>query len=189
MQNWRRAEPLDAITRIEAREGHLFEYVPGRTVATDLIVTPGLRARLLAPFMRGNSVVCTLSALWVHTGYWPPDCLPTLTIAHPNQSAYPVRLRTRIGARYRTAIGGVPVTTPERTAIDLLRYEELSLAVTGVLYLLRAGLRLDALKHCAHLVLRGYRYESARAFIAALPDYLRRREAAAQATSRDLNPR
>ena len=95
----------------------------------DLVETPALRAASLAPLVEGmrGAAFAGMSAAWIHgAGDAPPEL-------HELQSATGRRLRAPTTRRMLvhdpvldTAdvinLGGVAVTTPERTLIDLLRW-------------------------------------------------------------------
>lgn len=99
-------------------------YVPA-----DLVETPALRAASLAPLIETirGAAFAGMSAAWIHgAGDTPPD-------VHELQSATGRRLRAPASRRLIVHdpvleaidlqhLGGVAVTTPERTLIDLIRW-------------------------------------------------------------------
>jgi len=95
----------------------------------DLVETPALRAASLAPLMEGmrDAAFAGMSAAWIHgAGDAPPEL-------HELQSATERRLRAPATRRLLVHdpvldpvdvqhLGGIAVTMPERTLIDLLRW-------------------------------------------------------------------
>lgn len=95
----------------------------------DLVETPALRAASLAPLIETirGAAFAGMSAAWIHgAGDAPPE-------VHEVQSATGRRLRAPANRRLIVHdpvldpvdlqdLGGVAVTTPERTLIDLLRW-------------------------------------------------------------------
>lgn len=128
--------------------------------------------------LRGDHVIAGSSAAWVHLGGRPPSRIFLVTLARPEHLA---------GVRMRQAplpladvevIGGCPVTAPERTALDLLRFAEddpsadpaglvLELVRTGHARAAAIDERLDALERRPHLRRARQRWARIRA---ALPE-------------------
>ena len=109
-------------------DGDVVELGEGYAPA-DLVETAALRAASLAPLIGAitGAAFAGMSAAWIHgAGDAPPE-------VHEVQSATGRRLRAPAGRRLIVHdpvletidlqhLGGVPVTTPERTLIDLLRW-------------------------------------------------------------------
>ncbi|NNU28706.1 hypothetical protein [Isoptericola sediminis] len=106
-------------------------------------VDAALRASVLAPEVPAGAVVTARTAVWVHTGRGRPE---TLDLTYPAGRHRPERPR---GARLwqghllgpdTRRLGGVAVTTPQRTLVELVlhgaRYPETPLLAAA---LLRAG--------------------------------------------------
>ena len=106
-------------------DGHLVElgdaYIPA-----DAVETRALRAGSLAGLLGDTLAATHLSAAWIHGALHDPPA------RHTVQRAVPRRLHQVIGRRLRyrdlcvdpadlLRIGGVPVTSPERTLADLSR--------------------------------------------------------------------
>jgi len=106
-------------------DGHLVElgdaYIPA-----DAVETRALRAGSLAGLLGDTLAATHLSAAWIHGALHDPPS------RHTVQRAVPRRLHQVIGRRVRyrdlcvdpadlLRIGGVPVTSPERTLADLSR--------------------------------------------------------------------
>ncbi|QAY62740.1 hypothetical protein ET495_05120 [Xylanimonas allomyrinae] len=96
-------------------------------------VTPQVRARAIASRVPAGHVVCDASAVWVHCGGRPPA---RLDVAR--------RAGTRRLASDSAEIGGVLVTTPVRTAVDVAARLETEQAVELLLALAAAGTDLAA---------------------------------------------
>ena len=109
-------------------DGHLVElgeaYIPA-----DAVETRALRAGSLAGLLGDTLAATHLSAAWIHGALHDP---PT---RHTVQRAVPRRLHQVIGRRLRyrdlcvdaadlLRIGGVLVTSPERTLADLSRFSD-----------------------------------------------------------------
>ncbi|PWH05883.1 hypothetical protein DEO23_11860 [Brachybacterium endophyticum] len=110
------------------KDGSLVRIGPGRLVPRDHVSRPGDRALLvgcaIGARLRPHHVLAGRSALWVHIGTEFPDPIDLMTSSH--RSALPAGTRVR-NARFTPCdveqISGAPVTTPARTAADLLRFE------------------------------------------------------------------
>lgn len=176
MKDWRNAAPLGHAERLGVSRGLLVEYLPGKVTPADLASCPSLRADLLAPEVRPGYVICGFSAVWVHTGWWPPEKMRELTLAHPTTARYPVVMRTRIPDAEVQYLANRPVTTLERTATDILKLGGtawLGEAISACFHLFAAGLSLDKLLAQASRTpeLRPSRHPQAHAFLQALPHY------------------
>jgi hypothetical protein len=106
-------------------DGHLVELGEGY-IPADAVETAALRARSIAPIVGPALAATHLSAAWIHGG--PPDPPPR----HSIQRIAAQRLHHLIGRRfsYREGrideadldlVGGVAVTSPTRTLVDLAR--------------------------------------------------------------------
>ncbi|WP_438352963.1 type IV toxin-antitoxin system AbiEi family antitoxin [Microbacterium sp. CJ88] len=106
-------------------DGHLVELGEGY-IPADAVETRALRAASLTGLLGASLAATHLSAAWVH------GALPAPPARHTVQRAVPRRLHTVIDRRliYRDLqvadadllrIGGVRVTSPERTLADLSR--------------------------------------------------------------------
>ncbi|MCF2706568.1 hypothetical protein I6E29_04715 [Arcanobacterium haemolyticum] len=116
------------------------EYAPGHYATRDLTHTPGARAALLKPLFPEGSALVTWSALWVHTAWQPRPGRPRLTAAHANYGREPIVFRRTIPDHALMNIGGCAVTSPARTALDLLSSCEPSEALDGTFRLIHDGL-------------------------------------------------
>ncbi len=143
MTTWRDTPPLSNAQRTLIRDGLLIEYAPGHAAPVDLATSPALRASLLAPLLPAPFTAVTFSAVWIYTGWWPRDRMPKVCAAHPSKAKPPANSRRVIPAEFTETIGGVLVTTPARTAADLLLIESPDVATEGVLAMLGGHLRVD----------------------------------------------
>lgn len=143
--------PGAPVTRVDLteplfRDAHAGPWeilAPGHAIARDLSFTPSLRAAALGPLLPGPAVLADDSAVWVHTGRWVtspliralPHCAPL-----PGKSTRWTTDRRLLKADDVVILGGYPVTTPARTAADLLAVRPLESAAVGVRALMIAGL-------------------------------------------------
>jgi hypothetical protein len=129
--------------RLCAADGSLTPVGPGRLVPTDRVARQVDRALLIGcavgEGLRGHHVIAGWSAHWVHTGARFPDPIELMTESH--RSVLPgARVRhARLLPRDLEQIAGVPLTSPARTAADLLRFDGAD-AVHAVEMLVRTGL-------------------------------------------------
>lgn len=117
-------------------------------------VQPADRARALRPVVPPRCVVARTSAAWVHTGGEPPARVAVLVAPRTRRpDPHPVRLvhEAPLPDADLVLLGGVRVTTLERTAADVARWCGQEQAQALLRALLAAGLdvggalrRLDA---------------------------------------------
>jgi hypothetical protein len=113
---------------------HRDVYVP-----KDAEITAVVRAKAAWLWSRRRGVVAGRSAAALHGAKWIDDRAPA-EILHDNRHA-PAMIRTwSVGVEDDeiTVVGGVPVTTPERTALDLARRYPVDKAVATIDSLARA---------------------------------------------------
>lgn len=104
---------------------------------------PG-RARTYTDVLPAGAVVCRGSALWVHTGRFRPVRLEASGSAGQRVPGGSPRCRAAaLDDGDVVVLGGVPVTTPVRTACDLARFWQPAAAADGLLALRAAGLALE----------------------------------------------
>lgn len=172
MATWRSATPLSNTQRAQLREGLLVEYAPGLVVSADLASTPGLRGTLLAPLLPAGYTAVSLTAVWVLTGWWPEGRMHQLYAAHPGRTKPPATHRRAVPLEFTTVVGGTRITTPARTAIDLLLMEAPDVAIEGILHLLGAHTDLAAVADQLTREKRRQRLGFAREVIEALAEYV-----------------
>lgn len=139
LEGWEESPALQALVL----DGALLRLAPGLYAPADLATSMVRRAILLGcavgPALRSHHVVAGWSACWVHTGGPFRGPIELLTTSHRSVVA---AARVQHGA-YRPEeverIGGAPVTTAARTAVDLLRRAEEGAACDAVVRLIRDG--------------------------------------------------
>lgn len=172
MATWRNALPLSNTQRSQIREGILIEYAPGMVASADLAATSGLRGALLVPLLPGSYTAVTLTALWIHTGWRPPGRMLQLHAAHPARSKPPATHRRTIPPEFTIIAGGVRLTSPERTCIDLLLMESADVAVEAILRLLSTHTDITGLKRQIDLEHGRRRLAFACSMVDAIASYL-----------------
>lgn len=147
---------LKAQTLAELNEFAHAPYVGARLpdgviVPQEWCAMPQMRGYVMSELRPYPSVIATHeSALWIHTGIATLALERALSFAHLHDSQKAGARRESIPRNHIMQIGSQHVTTPERTAVDLLTANTDS----GVAYLaslLRAfpRLSLDAVQECA----------------------------------------
>ena len=106
-------------------DGELFT-LEGAYSPVDLPIDPAARARSLAPLCGGRLIVELTSAAWVWGAVPAPPlrhqlCSSLGARARPVEPALVVVREVVIGEEEWVALGGVRVTTPIRTVMDLAR--------------------------------------------------------------------
>lgn len=104
------------------QDGLAVEIWPGVLLARDVPPGPAERAAALASSIPPGSAVARQAAVWVHTGSFRPR--------HVDVVLLPGRARRRrtgvhveaLAEAEVTRLGGVPVTTVARTALDVARW-------------------------------------------------------------------
>lgn len=128
-----------------AHRGSIYDGLLGSTpaanlVATDLLDGADARARFLAPLVPPGAAVARQAAVWVHTGRLRPAQPAVLVPPHRRIHTGVRAHRQAIAPGDVVLVGAVEVTTPVRTAVDLLCFASEQLAVAGVRVLLAAGM-------------------------------------------------
>lgn len=129
----------------DPRGDELCVVAPERAVPADLCAVPGMRARAVHAHIRGHAVLVDHAAVFVHTGRWtvnPRTLWEVPTAPLPGRSTRWTTDRRLLKEDHVEWPGGVPVTTPVRTAADLLMLKP-ERSVLGVLELLRHGVDAD----------------------------------------------
>lgn len=94
-------------------------------VRADEAVDPGLRAEAFTGLVPRRAVVGHAAAAWVHAGGVPPDRV--VVVVRPGgrrTDPHPARIPTEglLGAGDVVALGGVKVTSVQRTGLDVARW-------------------------------------------------------------------
>lgn len=140
LQRW---EETPTTAAMVAR-GEIVRLLPGVFLPPDLLGTSVRRALALGcalgEHLQSHHVIAGRSAAWVHLGGRPPASLEMLSPAHRGILAGVVQRHARLGPGDIDTVGGAPVTTPRRTASDLLRFSPEAIARPLLRRLERAGL-------------------------------------------------
>ncbi|MDM7831265.1 hypothetical protein [Cellulomonas edaphi] len=143
----RRSEVPSSAWHGQLRDGALRLVWGGLAVASDVRVTPELRALALADLVPPRTVVGRCSAVWVHTGVREPVRLEVL-VGRRARHAPPHPWRTSAEADLApddvVRLAGVGVTSVQRTGTDLARVLPVDEAVPLIVRLLPLGFDLDA---------------------------------------------
>jgi very-short-patch-repair endonuclease len=108
-------------------------------VNRDTELTPQLRAQAGWLWSRRRGIIAGLSASAIHGAKWVDVAVP-VEIIHSNRNPLPgLRVRSgRIEEDEVTVVGGIPVTTPARTVLDLGCWYPTGQAVAAIDALVRA---------------------------------------------------
>lgn len=121
-----RADLGDVAWQVLLRDGDLVPLRGDMALPRGVAETPALRAAALAPEVARRDVVARVAAAWVHLGGPPPPRAVVVDGA-------------ALGPRDVVRLGGVLVTSPARTAVDLLRRDAPDVVHALLPGLLRAG--------------------------------------------------
>lgn len=114
----------DPEARALLRDGLLVEIWPGVAYARDLDLRPSDRARVVAADVPGGTVVARSSAVWIYTGRFRPDRLEVLASGARRRSTPRAVVHSEpVAPSDVVRIGPLDVTTSERTALDIARWE------------------------------------------------------------------
>src|SRR5690625_219303 len=112
----------------------------------DLALSFARRARIAQVFAPPNAVLATLTATWVYVGGPVPA---RLTVVLEPGSTGPRRsfairvVRTSVKSADLTVVDGVPITSMERTVVDLARWEPDRVAREAITELVSAGADME----------------------------------------------
>ena len=124
-------------------DGVAVEVWPGLLRAVDLGVSPSDRARAVRGDVPSGAVLARRSALWVHTGAFRPA---ELDVVAPGRRGSTPRARVHselLGPADVMGLGGVAVTSLERTAVDVARWGPPDAVASWLAVLAQAGLRAE----------------------------------------------
>ncbi|WP_413449916.1 hypothetical protein AA0Y32_04475 [Georgenia phoenicis] len=146
---WLAAPQLDPVAAVQpalpGRAGERYDGLLGRTpdgglVPVDLLAGPEGRAGALRAAVPPGAALARCTAVWVHTGRLCPDRPDVVVGAGRRLHTTVVVHRQHLAVSDVVHLGGVPTTTPLRTAVDLLCFASEPVAVAGTCALLLAGL-------------------------------------------------
>lgn len=144
---WLAPRPVDGVgssgpTDIRALryDGVLARVPGGGHAAVDLLTAPQGRATAVRELLPVGAALARATAAWVHTGRLRPERVEVVVAAHCRPHTAVVVHRQALPADDVVRVGGVAVTTPLRTAVDLLCFAEEDTAVAATRVLLRHGL-------------------------------------------------
>lgn len=107
------------------RDGELVPLSSSAFVFADVPQTPVVRALAVRPVLARRTIIERHSAAWVHGALTTPPRLHTIAVRYANRSSASRRLAIVREVALRPGdtmtIGGIEVTTPLRTAVDLAR--------------------------------------------------------------------
>lgn len=125
------------------RDGHLVRLRDDVALPAGVRATPALRAAALAPLVPPRCAVARAAAVWVHVGGDPPE---RVDVVAPRGGRVPRPTAGRSAAAAAlpdgdvVLLGGVRVTTPRRTAVDVLSHDPPDRALALVARLRATGL-------------------------------------------------
>lgn len=125
------------------RDGHLVRLRGDVALPARVRATPALRAAALAPLVPPRCAVARAAAVWVHVGGAPPARVDVVAPSGgrvPDPAPGRAAAATPLPAADVVLLGGVRVTTPRRTAVDLLSHDPPERALPLVARLRAAGL-------------------------------------------------
>lgn len=140
-----------SVVRRLVRDGDVRRVIHGVYVGAHVVDTPAVRARAAVMVLPRGAVVCGRTAAWLHGVRVPVDPRDEARRTAPIEVVVPVgaALPRRHGCRARVMAlaagevvwpGGIPVTSPTRTAADLVRISDRDTGVVVLDAFLRAGL-------------------------------------------------
>jgi hypothetical protein len=154
-------------------DGHVVELGEGY-IPADLVEGPALRARAVATLIPVGAAASGPTAAWVHAGGAPPPARHHVSRTTAQRQRLDVDLRVtfhdrRIQPSELCLLGGVPVTTPVRSMVDLLLGARRSPEFLWWLRLLADALP-DAVEQAAQEIESLHRVPGRRQALAALSE-------------------
>jgi hypothetical protein len=145
----RRADLDDVAWQVLLRDGDLVPLRDDAALPAGIPASPALRAAAVAPLVPARCAVARAAAVWVHLGGPPPERVHVVAprrVRVPDPAPGRSAAVTDLADRDVVVVGGVRVTTPRRTAVDLLSHDAPDLALPLVARLGAAGLDLALLR-------------------------------------------
>lgn len=140
-------------------DGYLVRLLPGIYVPPDVVGTAVGRAlavgSALGTSLRPHHVLAGVTAAWVVLGGTAPVQVELISTAHRGPIAGTIQRGARVAMDEVETVGGAPLTIPDRTAMDLLRFSPDAERLAAVSRLIAAGhaspegirRRLEAITH------------------------------------------
>jgi hypothetical protein len=145
----RRSELGDIAWQVLLRDGDLVALGEDVGLPRGVAATPVLRAAALAPLVPARCAVGRVAAAWVHLG-GPAPARVHVIAPRRDRAPAPHRDRTTsaaaLPARDVVLLSSTRVTTPRRTALDLLTDEPPDVALPWLVALRAAGLDLAGVR-------------------------------------------
>lgn len=146
---WLYPRPLLPVTSAHPEQVGIGGYVydglvagtPEQTLAAvDLLAGPEGRALTLRAVLPPGAALARATAVWVHTGRLRPRRTEVVVAPSRRTHSRVVVHRQQLPTADVVTVGGVPTTTPLRTAVDLLCFAVPATALAGTRALLGSGL-------------------------------------------------
>lgn len=141
----RRADVGDIAWQVLLHDGDLVHLRDDVALPAAVPATPALRAAAVASLVPARCAVGRTTAAWVHLGGDPPERVHVVAprgVRAPEPAPGRTSSVADLPGRDVLVLGGVRVTTPRRTAVDLLSHEAPERALALVARLAAAGLDL-----------------------------------------------
>ncbi|PYG02089.1 hypothetical protein SAMN05216184_101558 [Georgenia satyanarayanai] len=159
----------------ERYDGLLVATPGGGLAPVDVLARPASRAWSLRDAVPAGAALSRIAAVWVHTGRLCPERVEVVVDPGRRLHAGAVVHRQQLEEADVVVLGGVPTTTPLRTAVDLLCFTEEQLAVAGACALVLGGLAPPLVHEALTRPGRRAPVRRAMALLAAAEDAARRR--------------
>ncbi|WP_454048497.1 hypothetical protein [Cellulomonas sp. Marseille-Q8402] len=141
----RREDVGDIAWQVLLRDGDLVRLREDVALPARVVATAALRAAALAPLVPVRCVVGRGSAVWVHLGGPDPGRVQVVAprdVRVPEPAPGRASMVADLADRDVVVLGAVRVTTPRRTAVDLLSHDPPDQALAQLARLRAAGLDL-----------------------------------------------
>ncbi|WP_454083960.1 hypothetical protein [Georgenia sp. Marseille-Q6866] len=159
----------------ERYDGLLVATPGGGLAPVDVLSRPAGRAWSLRGVVPPGAALARSTAVWVHTGRLCPERAEVVVEPGRRLHAGAAVHRQRLEEGDVELLGGVPTTTPLRTAVDLLCFTEGGLAVAGTCALVLGGLAPSQVREALSRPGRRAPVRRATALLTAAEDAARRR--------------
>lgn len=141
------AKSLADLNQYRFLDDRYLELLPGIFADTNYCINPLLRAYAYQSITHDGDILCSWSALWIHTGYAPIQLIRGPYTVRRDSKYRSTSKRRTIRSEDIHKYGNVLVTNCARTAVDLL-LEDLEAGISFLPILLRSGARYEAIMEC-----------------------------------------